>query len=127
MKKEKITADEEISQLNLKTQQNCEIIENLHSTIAELKAKLKNAESKSSGVTEVEELKVALEMCYESKCEAEERLSEFIHDNERKSLEIGNFRERIREVNEQLGDRKKQYDDCSQHLEVCFHYLLIRS
>ena len=118
LKKEKMRHDEETSQLNLIIQQNKEVIENLHCKLVEEKAKDKAVNSKLSNDEEIEELKMVLEVCHQAKRQAETKLCEMIHDNERKCLESENLMERLKDVNEELKDKSKQIEDCYQHLEV---------
>ncbi|XP_065058264.1 protein Spindly-like [Rhopilema esculentum] len=117
LKKEKMTHDEEVSQLNLKIQQSQETIENLHETVAALRKQNKVTDTKLSDPDEIHELKIAYEACYQTKLSLEENLSEMICDNERKGLDISNLRERLKEMNEELTEKTRQKNDCYQHLE----------
>ena len=117
-KKAKITHDEEISQLNLIIQQNNEVIKKLQNDIAEEKKKSMAADTKLANDGEIDELKMAIEHCYQSKRQVENKLCEMIHDNERKNLESENLRQRLKELNEELNDKTRQIEDCYQHLEV---------
>ena len=118
LKKQKLASDDEISQLNLKLQQKNETIDNLHSLIEKKKSESHVVESSSSLEGDLQEMKTALLSCYDEKCIAEEKLEEFVHDAQRKNLEVETLRRRMSEVNEELEHSQKELCDCYKHVEV---------
>ena len=118
LKKAKITYNEEVSNLNMMIQQKGEVIENLQNDIVKEKEKNRASAIKISNDGEIEELKMAIECCYQDKRQVEHKLCEMIHENERKSLEVDNIRQRLMEVNEELGEERRQKEDYYQHLQV---------
>jgi len=117
LKKAKITYNEEVSNLNMMIQQKGEVIENLQNDIVKEKEKNRASAIKISNDGEIEELKMAIECCYQDKRQVEHKLCEMIHENERKSLEVDNIRQRLMEVNEELGEERRQKEDYYQHLQ----------
>lgn len=118
VKKEKSVTDDELAQLNLKLHQKTEVIENLQRTLAEQKKNNKIMEANTNLEGEMQELKNALQSCYNEKCLVEENLGEAVHDLQRKNLEVDTLMKRMSDLKEELEGAQKEQIVCLKQLEV---------